>query len=235
MAKQKAETVIFLHIPKSAGTTLLQIVHNHYSAKDCYEFGSDAISSVASFKAMPSKKKQQIKILSGHMGFGLHQFMPQTTTYITILREPVERVISYYYHVLGNPTHYLYERVEKDNLDLETFSDSCLTAEIDNGQTRLLAGPEFMWTVPYGECTPDLLEMAKQNLKNHFSVIGIANQFDETLILLKLVFGWENLSYTRVNVNERRPEKKLISAQAKANIERDNQLDIRLYQFAQQL
>jgi hypothetical protein len=129
----------------------------------------------------------------------------------------------------------LYEQVEKDNLDLETFSDRRLTAEIDNGQTRLLAGPEFMWTVPYGACTPDLLEMAKQNLKNYFSVIGIANQFNETLILLKLVFGWKNLFYTRANVNERRPEKKFISAQARANIERDNQLDIRLYEFAQQL
>jgi hypothetical protein len=235
MPRNKAETVIFLHIPKAAGTTLLQVIHNQYPPKDCFEFGSDAISSVDAFKAMSAKKKQQIKMLSGHMGFGLHQFMPQSTTYITILREPVARVVSYYYHVLDNPTHYLYELVTKENLDLEAFSNSQLTAEIDNGQTRLLAGPEFMWTIPYGQCTSDLLEMAKQNLKKHFSVVGTADQFDKTLILLKLILGWKNLSYTRANVNERHPEKKQIPSQASVNIQRDNQLDIQLYEFAQQL
>lgn len=174
-------------------------------------------------------------MLSGHMGFGLHQFIPQSTTYITLLREPTARVVSYYYHVLANPSHYLYELVEKDNLDLEAFSDSQLTAEIDNGQTRLIAGPEFMWSIPYGECTLDLLELAKQNLRKHFAVVGTADQFDKTLILLKLVFGWKNLFYTRANVNTYRPDKRQISSQAKANIARDNQLDIQLYDFAQQL
>lgn len=109
MPREEAGTIIFLHIPKAAGTTLLQIIHNPYPAKDCYEFGSDANLSMAYFKKMPAEQKQYIKMLSGHMSFGLPQFMPQPTTHITILREPVERIISYYYHVLDNPAHYLYD------------------------------------------------------------------------------------------------------------------------------
>ncbi len=168
------------------------------------------------------------------MGFGLHKDVPYQASYITILRDPIERVISYYHHVIRNPTHYLYE-VVKDKLDLAAFADSQLTAEIDNGQTRLLAGPDFMWTIPYGECTQTMLEKAKQNLRENFSVVGIADQFDQTLILLKLKFGWDDLFYTRANVTEGRPKKKNIPVSAKTIIKQDNHLDIQLYQYGQEL
>jgi hypothetical protein len=231
--KQKA--VIFLHIPKAAGTTLHQIIDRQYPQRAIFSFNADAITSVEQFKNLPEAQKSQIQVVKGHMGFGLHQYMSQPATYITILREPIERVISYYYHVLDNPAHYLHEEVTKDHVGLEAFTSDQLTAEIDNGQTRLLAGPEFMWTIPYGKCTPDLLEIAKQNLINHFLVVGVADQFDKTLILLKIALGWKNLSYKRSNVNVRRPEKQSISSQARANIEKDNPFDIQLYKFAQQL
>lgn len=235
MTTKQADSVIFLHIPKAAGTTLQQIINRHYPKSERYAFDADAEASIAAFKALPEETKRQYRLISGHMGFGLHQYMSQPTTYITILRDPVERVISYYHHILRNPPHYLYDWARKNNVDFEKFSESQITTEIDNGQTRLLAGENYMWTVPYGECTLDMLTQAKRNLQNHFSVVGIANQFDKTLILLKLTFGWDDLFYVRANVTKGRPEKKSISPTAQANIERDNQFDIQLYQFAQQL
>lgn len=89
--------------------------------------------------------------------------------------------------------------------------------------------------IPYGQCTPELLEMAKRNLENHFSVVGTADQFNKTPILFELVLGWKNLFCTRANVNAHRPETQRISSQTRANIEKDNQFDIQLYEFAQRL
>ena len=78
----------------------------------------------------------------GHMGFGLHDYLPQGASYITMLRDPIDRIVSHYYYVLQNQGHYLHKEVAGKGLSLEQFADSALSTELDNGQTRVLAGLE---------------------------------------------------------------------------------------------
>jgi hypothetical protein len=42
------------------------------------------------------------------MIFGLHEILPQAATYITILRDPVDRVMSAFYFVRTYKLHPLY-------------------------------------------------------------------------------------------------------------------------------
>ncbi len=57
--KKNPDTIIFLHIPKTAGTTLLDIMNRHYSAGEQYTFGADAKESVSIFKALPIEKRNK--------------------------------------------------------------------------------------------------------------------------------------------------------------------------------
>ncbi|MGB3533237.1 MAG: sulfotransferase family 2 domain-containing protein [Microcoleaceae cyanobacterium] len=233
-----AQTLIFLHIPKTAGTTLHQIIDRHYSIDRIFWVHATEVNeSINEFKSFSEEKRRNFQLIKGHMGFGLHQFVPQPCTYFTLLRDPVKRIISHYYHVLRTPNHYLHQVVTEQQMDLKAFVSSGISLELDNGQTRLIAasnGNEDE-SIEFGCATPELLETAKQHLINHFSVVGVMEEFDRTLLLLQKKLGWKNICYARQNTSKNKAKKSEISAETLAAIQQQNTLDIELYQFAKQL
>src|SRR5437879_12837060 len=101
-------TVIFIHIPKTAGITLRYIIEAQYEHAGHDKIDGERIAeSVAEFRRLPESEKQNVRVLTGHMPFGLHEAMPQRCHYVTLLRDPTERTISHYYFVFREPTHYL--------------------------------------------------------------------------------------------------------------------------------
>ncbi|MUL39304.1 sulfotransferase family 2 domain-containing protein [Gloeocapsopsis dulcis] len=227
------KSIIFLHIPKASGSTLHNIIERQYSSKVIYSIdGLNVIDSTNKFKNLPEEQRQRIKVLKGHMSFGLHEYLPQPSTYITMLRDPVDRVISHYYYVIRNPQHRLHKQVKDNKITLQEYVSNGITTEVNNSQTRILAAVNKS-KVGFDEITGKALEKAKQNLETHFSVIGITEKFDETLILLKKIFDWKTPFYVRENVTKNRQPKENIPQETLEIIQRYNQLDIQLYQYAQ--
>jgi hypothetical protein len=209
------------------------IIERWYPSERILSFGADAQESVREFTELPETRRGEIHVLKGHMGFGLHEFMPQPSTYITIMRDPIDRTISYYHHILRKPDHYLHQEVVSEEMSLKEVVCGEMTPDMDNGQTRLLSG---VWnTVPCGHCSTDMLERAKRNLREYFAVVGLVERFDETLMLLKKTFGWGVPFYVRANVTPNRPSKASLSQDVLAAIEKYNDLDIELYEYARQL
>src|SRR5690625_1810608 len=81
--------------------------------------------------------------------------------------------------------------------------------------------------------TPNL-EQAKQTINTHFSVVGIAEMFDDSLALMKHRLKWNNIEYQKINVNKNRPLKKDLPAQTFSNIIQNNTLDVELYKYAKE-
>lgn len=46
-----------------------------------------------------------MRVLAGHFPFGLHDFTSRPVCYVTILREPVDRLVSLYKYVSARPDH----------------------------------------------------------------------------------------------------------------------------------
>jgi hypothetical protein len=227
-----SSAVIFLHIPKSAGSTLNEIIWRQYSSR--HTFSIYESGKFHELNQLPEVRKQEIKLINGHVEFGIHQFLPQPSTYITLLRDPIERAISHYYYVLRTPKHHLYKIVTSKEMGLEEYIKSGITKELDNGQTRLLAGPQFNSgvDVEFGHCTSELLEQAKRNLSTYFKVVGLTEEFDRTLLLLKRTFGWKDIFYLARNVSQKRPSRQEIPAAALRAIEAQHQFDLELYHAA---
>ena len=234
-----AETLIFLHIPKTAGTTLHQIIDRHYSIERIYWVHATQVAeSITAFKNLPEEQRGRYQLIKGHMGFGLHKFVPHPCRYFTLLRDPVKRIISHYYHVLRTPNHYLHQVVTEKNMDLKAFVSSGISLELDNGQTRMLAASlgDEEDKIEFGCASTELLETAKQHLQEYFSVVGVMEEFDKTLLLLKKKLGWSNILYARKNTGKnKKTQKSEISADALAAIKQQNALDLELYEFAKQL
>ena len=226
-------TLIFLHILKTGGTTLNVILENYFPHKRSFATfptRQHPEGSLAAFRALSDQQKAQIDLLNGHMGFGLHEELPRTAVYITLLRDPVERVISRYNQMRHNPQSHLHQEIVTNNMSVKDFV-RWFAAEhyMDNLQTRMIAGN---WDERgFGPCTDEMLATAKQNLQSHFIVAGLTERFDETYLLLKRHFGWPYVPYTRHNVGHNRPE---IDAETRDLIRQYNSYDMALYAFVRE-
>lgn len=180
-------------------------------------------------------EKNFIKFFYGHIGFGIHRYLEDSNCkYITFLRNSIDRVISHYYFVLRTPVHYLYNKVYK-KLSLTEYVSSRLTHELYNGQTRLLCCNNAQDLTFLEKERLDItdLEIAKQNLENIFSIVGIVEEFDTSLILLKKQIGLKNIYYKKNVTNKK--VKEYIDNDVLAIIKENNKLDLVLYQFAKEL
>lgn len=230
MQRTPRETLIFLHIPKSGGTTLHGIIESQYPSQAILTIdGAHVQASIAEFKALPEAERARLQVLKGHMPFGLHEWLPQSSTYITLLRNPVERAISHYYHIVRTPHHTHHAAVAGTGMDLATFVREGVSRIIDNGQVRLLAAREEM---PYGQCSASMLEQAKSNVERYFRVVGFTERFDETLVLLNQEFGWGVNYYHRRNVGKNRPQTASVPDETLRLIAELNEYDLQLYRFA---
>lgn len=230
------QAIVFLHIPKTGGNTLYFVIDNIYPADRVYTIEPDKKKKpLEKFRNLSDNEKRNIKILRGHMGFGQHKFLPQPCTYITMLRDPVERVISHYYFVLESPQHGLHDKVTLSQMELKEYVTSGISIELNNGQTRMISGLKSEYNYGYGENPLEKLITAKNNLNKYFSVIGLTERYDETLILLKREFGWDWPFYRRVNVTKGKIARGKIPASTIEIIKEYNRLDIELYDYARKL
>ncbi|MCB8978082.1 MAG: sulfotransferase family 2 domain-containing protein [Ardenticatenaceae bacterium] len=192
--KGSSKTVIFLHIPKTAGVTIRHLIRKQYRASEMYHHNlllpkemDEALGNLS------SEQKSQIRILWGHLIFGVHTYLPEPTTYFTFLRNPIERTISHYYYVLSRPQEFeIATYIMENQIGFHEALERELIRDIQNVQTRMIAGLPYDY--PPNTYTEAHLETAKQNLAEHFAVVGLVERFDESLLLLKKAFGWGNVS-----------------------------------------
>ena len=222
------DNLIFLHIPKAAGSTLHPVLERHYS-KRAYQTIS-LPDQLEAFKQLPEAERRRIRLLKGHMPFGMHSYLAGHSRYITLLRHPAERVVSHYYYAKRTPDHYLHHHISS-GMSLAEFASAGLSGELHNGQVRLLAGHDQ--DIPCGECTRDLLDTAKRNIEDGFAVVGLTERFDESLVLMGIALGWNwTPYYLNRNVTQDKPVAKQIDPLALKAIEQANQLDFELYDWA---
>lgn len=221
----------FVHIPKTAGTTLWLILQREYGPRGVLRM--DDTDEAAAFGALPLPQRRETRVLVGH--FPLHIPLPQSIQppqstqppqCITVLREPLEQVLSHYCHV----QRFAWEDGANTPLTLGGFLASELYHK-DNMQTRMLAGAEAM-ALPLGACDRDVFEQAKHNLTTHVAVAGLTERFDESVVLMQRRFGWKMPCYVRENVGVGRLDRSQVPGDLLQAIWHQNSWDQELYAFA---
>jgi hypothetical protein len=218
------ELLIFLHIPKTAGATLQGVLHREYQGSPMLDLSTP--ESERELEAMSTAERSSIRLVTGHFYFGVHSLFPQESAYLTILRDPLERVVSHYYYARSHPEHDLHDRIVEEELSLHDYVTGDLSNELENGQVKQLS----QRAAAGAECNRDCLEEAKTNLKEHFPVVGITEQFDLSLILFQRQFGWTTPRYVSRNVGDP-SEREPLDERTKAVILERNRLDQQLYEF----
>jgi hypothetical protein len=226
--RNKDEALIFLHLPKCAGTTLNRIIEWEYNPTRV--FSIDPILFLWSFKKLnrwPPKRLARMQVFKGHMPFGIHRRLPQPSTYITFLRDPVERVISAYYFARNYRLHPKYHWIK--DLTLEEYVRA---SPNHNVQCKYISGRPFVGDFHAGDCDANTLKLAKENLNRYFSLVGLTERFDEGLAILKIMFGWEIAKYANFNVTKSRQAKTSLPPATVELIADRNKYDMALYEYA---
>jgi hypothetical protein len=211
--------VVFVHIRKTAGKTLRQVLYRQYrrrNTKLVRNYFTDASSSFVAVSDLAANPRD-LQALHGHMLFWPELPWPEATRFVTILRDPVERTLSHYYWLCARSRRYT------KSLE-EAISDGSIH---DNLQTRVISGemPDYMGL---GE---DALAKAIERL-DLFAVVGVTERFDESLALMTQTLGWQWKVYSRENVTPGRKPRSEIAPETIARIEEINQLDAVLYRRA---
>ena len=220
------EAVIFLHIPKTAGTTLNRIIEWQYNPLSIFTVDPYRIrATIVRFKTFSEQRRRRFRVVRGHLRYGIHEFLPQGATYITLLREPAARLLSTYYFILRDHLHPLHRKFKRERLGVEELIQ--LTPHRQNQQCRMIAG------IGAEEiCDERTLDVAKENLTRSFQVVGLCERFEESLLLMMKSFGWQVPFYENWKVAKNRSA---IEPRVVDMIREHNRFDLELYDFAKNL
>lgn len=217
------KNLIFLHIPKNGGTTFHSILERMFPLKNTFTFRltKNRTTNRDVLVNLPLPARKKIKLLKGHFPFGLDKYLVGESEYITFLRKPEDRIVSYYYYVLSQPNHDLYPIVKNEEMTIYDFVTKIKRRDVNNAQVRMISG--------VNNRDDDMLEKALENVENHFSFIGLVEQFDESLVLLKEMYSSKTLFYKHLNKRVKTAVKPGLDKKTREAIAELNSQDVLFY------
>lgn len=84
---------IFLHIPKAAGQSFTTYIRRQFP-DDSHVSLNTLADSPKIVEKIPPEVRANLRIVTGHVHYGIHRYFSQECRYITLLRDPVQRVVS---------------------------------------------------------------------------------------------------------------------------------------------
>ena len=209
----------FIHIEKCAGQTVHWILRSSYGLNHCDVLPWQGYNAMAPLDGYTARDLQRLrtvyprlKSIAGHK-VRSYTDLPKAqpdVRFFTLMREPLRRQASHF--------QFLQERRQLP----VTFEEWVHTNDWGpNWQTRMLTG------------TDDVSE-AIRVLENKQVLVGLVEQFDESLLLAKGLLAPDlNIAYERKNVasDKTLANQLLAHKRTRAILEEQNQADLQLYTY----
>jgi len=237
---------LFLHIQKTAGTSIVDLARNHY--------GNDNVTShgdhLDGFSEFPLKDKYfspedvksrfgSVPFVSGHFGYDFSKHLMDGRYSFTFLRNPAERILSFYYFCRTRDPH----EFGIYRLSQEVSLDEFLAMGLEIPAVKACIWNTETWQLAHGYGNSDgrnilqfsqneMLDLAIKHIEE-FSYIGFAESFehdrDYILGALGIVLPEDKIVS---NANPGRPTAQDLPASTLKLLDELTQLDRALYKAA---
>ena len=232
----------FMHIRKTAGTSLYSLIQRNYDWKTEILYQATIWDE---FFRLPPKKLHQALFIRGHTGVNLLKLIRQDIDYFTFLRSPIKRCLSDINYA-KNAKHWPHQIITNEGLSAkEAILDDRVKPIFFNHQTASLGldltlseiwndRPLIQNIIPryYDEIlSRNTLENAKRTLRQSY-FIGIAEAFDLSYLTLCFLNGWR----PDLNADRRRAVPKTwlnetLDSDCLSRLEEMNTNDHKLYDY----
>jgi hypothetical protein len=235
------ERFFFVHLQKTAGTTLRWRMMRYFGAAalcpnktDHTEFYAEAAVSLRHLRERMAARGHEVRVVAGHFPLCTAELLGGGFRIFTLLREPIERTLSYLRQRQQREPHDRHKTLEEIYDDPFVFS-----AITHNHMTKMfsltvdeLSSREMKAGMMKGVTfTRERLERAKANLAS-LDLVGVQERFEEFCEDLDWHFGWSLGPYPKwVNSTEQIE----VSDALRERIARDHADDIELYELARKL
>jgi len=185
------ERIVFLHIPKTAGSSIHSVLSQQYVEEDICPERFDGIS------AMSEEQLSRYRYFSGHFSRRSVDRIPGQKKVFTFLRSPEQRILSLYYFWRSHRPAVVQAgdlagpRIAR-NLNLDEFlesSEAAVLIAIDNAITRQLVSQDC--DLCFDECRSKQPEKLVENVINYLKSLefvgfqeNFSNDFNDLLSLL---------------------------------------------------
>jgi len=260
----RARRYFFIHLVKTAGTTLRKRLEHHFGESAIYPDPSDVNQteyfSIERLRERMQARGDEIRVVTGHFPLCTAEILGGGFTTLTIVREPVGRILSHLRH------HREWTPGDRDRRLEEIYSDPqvfhgllhnhmvkmfsltpdeafSLTPDEPNARDRRASRRQVAGrlrtagVLTHVEFTPERLERAKTRLAS-VDALGLHERMDEFFRELACRFEWDlgppqhEMQGEPIAKREARAE---VSDAFRARLAEDNAMDIELYRFAKRL
>lgn len=232
--------LIFLHIPKCAGMSFKETLKSNYNSWRFLDYHMkegrhDKLGNPITFNSRNSddieflinyikRKHSSLECISGHIPYGIHDFIERDCKYVSIIREPIKRIWSSLNYEMQR------DDIKKPMIavfgnDLQNISEKDPDFVFSNDQSRMLLGSSE--TNIHIDCFDKLV----QHLNQSYYYVDILERLETTLNFLQRDCNWKHLVRSNKNAGDYRSHPKIPPNDIKDFIKHHNQLDIALYEY----
>lgn len=236
MAEQRR--VVFLHIAKTAGTTLRYLMRQQLGEKNIY-----VLHNMLDIAYQSDAALNRYSHFMGHIGYAFLARVPEPRFAFTFLRDPVDRVLSLYYYWRNQTPKRAHGVKDGPTLarahDLPAFlelaeENNQILAQIRDTQTWQLFYdyPLFCRLKHRDVSEEEVLATAKAHLQE-LDFVGFRECTEASVGELADRLGWKGIAAApRMRETPDRPRRESLDPSVLARIGELTQLDAALYAFA---
>ena len=218
-AFRKRTLTYFIHIEKTAGTTLRKMTESRKDISILPVYHDTPECAVRTFSPLAL---DDFDLVYGHFSYGLHECFRRRARYISIVRKPEDFVKSYYLFIKYASTDARYDQCRDIFEAIERVDD----AAFDNRFTRYFLGDLNIKAISERE-----YNVVIQNIENIFDLIGLREDIERFKRLVCKRFGVKYAAL-RENVTPPNPEGGAINSTELRHALGDKLIwDLRLYEF----
>ena len=241
--------LVHCHVPKTGGSALnRRFLYPAFGEDRVYQLYRYVFERASRIPLRHVSRAMRSFAATGHVPFGFFDRVYPDAIYVSVFREPVERMLSFLNFVISNPDHKVNARLPKgavrhaaqdpDAYVNAVLNDPRLAVVQANVQTRIAGGAARLGDRPVNDLH---LDQALENLSRPNYFVGDQSDLDnliERLSTVVPILTAQDPSKPKSNakLEKRLPRTLTLNALAPRTLERirgANDLDLRLYDLVQ--